>query len=252
MNTVRNYIRSSKHMDGRKLTQYRPITVEYGITGSAEGSARVKIGNTEVIAGVKLSIEKPYPDTGDQGNIAVNTELLAMSSPEFEPGPPDIQSIELARVVDRGIRESHSLDTHKLCILKGEKVWSVFIDICTINDEGNLFDAASLAAIAALKNATFPGQNEEGKVDYEKKTDKKLPISKTPIEVTVCKIGDNLFIDPLPEEEKEIEARLTVAITEKGKLCALQKGGSAQLTIEEIDAMVAIALEKAPELRKHL
>ena len=100
-------LEANTRLDGRKLTEYRkPITVEYGVVKTAEGSARVKIGETDVMVGVKLEVGEPYPDTPNEGTIIVGAELLALSNPEFEPGPPGIQAIELARVVDRGIRES--------------------------------------------------------------------------------------------------------------------------------------------------
>ena len=241
--------------DGRKLLEYRkPITIEYGISAkSAEGSARVIIGDTEVIAGVKLESGKPFPDTPNDGVLMGNVELLPLSNPEFESGPPSIDSIELARVVDRGIRESHTMDTEKLCIKKGEKVWMVNIDIYPINDAGNLFDAASLAALAALKDARFPKYDEkEEKVSYDERTKTKLPLSKEPIEITVIKIKDKLLIDPITEEWESLDARLTVACMEDGKICALQKGGSAPLKAAEIEKMAEIAMEKSKELRKLL
>jgi len=241
--------------DGRKLTEYRkPITIEYGISAkSAEGSARVFIGDTEVVAGVKLEVGKPFPDTPDDGVLMVNAELLPLSNPEFESGPPSIGSIELARVVDRGIRESHMIDTEKLCIKKGEKVWIACIDIYPINDAGNLFDAAALAALAALKDARFPEYDEkEGKVDYSKKTKTKLPLAKEAVEITVIKIKDKFLVDPTTEEWEALDARLTVAVLEDGKLCALQKGGDGSLKPDDIEKMVDIALEKSKELRKLL
>jgi len=174
-----------------------------------------------------------------------------LSNPEFELGPPGIQAIELARVVDRGIRESKALDFRKLCIEPGKKIWMVIIDICPINDAGNLFDASSLAALAALQDAKYPAFDGE-KVDYKEKTDKRLELEKTPIAVTVIKIGDKFIVDPDVEEEKVIDARLTVSSMEDGTLCAMQKGGDFPLTIEDIDKMLDIGIEKAKELRKHL
>jgi len=90
-----------------------------------------------VFAGVKLEIGTPYPDTPDEGGLMINTELIPLSNPEFESGPPGIQAIELSRVVDRGIRESKAIDMKKLCIEPKEKVWTVIVDIIPINDEGN-------------------------------------------------------------------------------------------------------------------
>jgi len=238
--------------DGRKLTEYRKITVEYGASESAEGSAKVSFGDTELIAGVKLGVETPYSDTPDQGNLMVNVELLPLSSPMYEPGPPGEEAIELARVVDRGIRESKSIDTKNLCITPGEKAWGVIIDICSLNAAGGMFDAAGLAAIAAVKDAKFPAIDEHGAADYNTKTDKGLPLTRLPIAITVYMIGEHLLVDPLTEEEANTDGRLTLALVDDGAICALQKGGEAPLTIATIGEMVKIAQEKSKELRKHL
>ncbi|MBS3105699.1 exosome complex protein Rrp42 [Candidatus Woesearchaeota archaeon] len=247
-----NLLNADTRLDGRKLTEYRkPIEVEHNVVKTAEGSARVKIGETEVMVGIKLEVGEPYPDTPDEGTIIVGAELLPLSNPEFELGPPGIQAIELARVVDRGIRESKALDFKKLCIEKGEKIWMVIIDICPINDAGNLFDAASLAALAALKSTKYPSFDGE-KVDYKQKTDKKLELEKMPIAVTVIKIGDKFIVDPDTEEEMAIDARLTVSSIENGTLCAMQKGGDFPLTMQDIDKMLDIGIEKGKELRKYL
>ncbi|MBL7054579.1 exosome complex protein Rrp42 [Candidatus Woesearchaeota archaeon] len=243
--------KSDLRIDGRKLTQYRPITVETGVIKMAEGSARVKIGETEVIVGVKVELGKPYPDMPDAGTIMVGAELLPLSSPNFELGPPSIEAIELARVVDRGIRESKTLDFKKLCIKKGEQVWILLIDICTINDAGNLPDASSLAALAALRDMRFPKVNGDT-VNYQEKTNKKLDLKNSPIAVTVVKIGDKLIVDPSTEEKEALDARLTVASLEDGTLCAMQKGGDTALTAEDISKMVDLGLEKGKELRKLL
>ena len=236
-------------LDGRKLDEYRKVSLDVNVTDTAEGSARVKIGQTEVIAGVKVEVMEPYPDQLDQGSIMVGAELLPLSSPDFELGPPGKQAIELARLVDRGIRESKSLDFKKLCIKEGGKVWMIILDIVTINDAGNLFDAAALAGIAAMKNMTFP-EYKDDKIDYKKKTNKKLDIKGIPLSVTVSKIADKFIVDADSEEEQAVDARLTVATIDDGTLCALQKGGDYPLSQEDVSKMVDIGIEKGKELRK--
>ena len=239
-------------LDGRKSLQYRsPIVIKKGIIKTAEGSAHVSIGDTEVLAGVKLEVSEPYPDTPDEGGIMVGAELLPLSNPEFELGPPGIQAIELARVIDRGIRESKAIDLKALCIKEGEKAWTVIIDICPINDNGNLFDASALAVISALMDTRFPKYENE-KIDYKVKTDKKLPVNVLPIAVTVIKLGNSFLVDPDTEEENVIDARLTVSTKEDGTICSLQKGGETPFTFEEIDKIVDIAIEKSAELRQHI
>ncbi len=240
-------------LDERKFDEHRKISVEYGISSkSAEGSARVRIGETEVLAGVKMDVGEPYADNPDEGTIIVNAELLPLSSPEFESGPPRIEAIELSRVIDRAIREGKALNFKKLCIKKGEAMWTVLIDIYPVNDAGNLFDASALAAMAALKDAKFPKLNENNKVNYKESTNQKLPLEKLPISCTVFKIGNFFIVDPNNEEESVVDARLNVGVLEDGTLCSLQKGGDAGLSSEDIEKMVDIAIKKTKELRKAL
>ncbi|MBL7051081.1 exosome complex protein Rrp42 [Candidatus Woesearchaeota archaeon] len=235
--------------DGRKKLQYRDITVESGVYKNAEGSAKVTIGGTEVLAGVKMEVREPYPDSPDEGTIMVGAELIPLSNPEFELGRPSIQAIELARVVDRGIRESGMIDFKKLCIKEGEKVWVVSIDIIPMNDEGNLFDASALAALVAVKNAVFPKLDGD-KIDYSEKTKNKLPLNKEPISVTVLKIGKHFIVDPTITEEAKIDARLMVSFGEDETIHAMQKGGETPLTADDLKEMVKIAKTKSKELRK--
>jgi len=251
---IKSLLDKGTRIDGRKPDQYRdPISIEYGVSAkSAEGSARVKIGDTEVIAGVKLDLGTPYSDRPDEGTIMVNVELLPLSSPLFESGPPSIDSIELARVTDRGIRECHAIDFKKLCIKKGEKIWMVFVDIYPINADGNLFDACALAAMAAIKDARFPKLDEDNNVDYKNRTDDPLPLSKTPISCTVWKLGDKYLIDPLVDEEHAADARVTIVFIENGQICAMQKGKDSEITGKDLKAMVELAEIKQQELRKQL
>jgi len=253
---MREYIVSllnkNLRLDGRSLLEYRkPIKIELNVSKNAEGSARVIIGETEVIAGVKLTVGTPFPDTPNEGVLIVGVELLPLSSPEFESGPPGVEATEIARIVDRGIRESGMIDVEKLVIKKGELVWMIFLDIYTVNDAGNLIDASALAAVAALKNSVLPKLNGD-KVVFGEHTKEKLPLKRLAITCTLSKINDKILLDVNEKEEDVIDSRLTVAISEKNNIHALQKGGNKGLTIEDIDAMIDIAQEKTKELRKLL
>ena len=181
----------------------------------------------------------------------VNAELRPLSSPRFELGPPGEEAIEIARVVDRGVREGEAMDVRALCIKQGEQVWSVMIDICTVNAAGGLIDASGVGVLAALVNAKFP-EHTGDIVHYEKRTTKSLPIIHYPLPVTVFKIGEHFLVDPLPEEEEHVDARLTITLTEKNHICALQKGGAAPLSKEDIYNMTEIAVKATQELRKQI
>ncbi|MGV8168600.1 MAG: exosome complex protein Rrp42 [Candidatus Nanoarchaeia archaeon] len=247
---VRNNLKRGVRSDGRKPNEVRKITVETGFISTAEGSARIKFGDAEVLAGVKMNLEKPFPDTPEDGVLMVNSELLPISNPDFESGPPSNASIETARVIDRGIRESKTLDTKSLCVTRGEKVWTIAIDIVPLNYDGNLIDMGGLAAMVALKNARYPVVKEDGTIEYHEKTNKKLELRRIPIPVTVCKIGDLFLVDPTDDEENTIDARLTITMLEDDKVCALQKGGDGSLTAEDIAKMLEIATEVSKQIRK--
>ncbi len=233
------YMNEGKRFDGRKLDEFRELTIETGISKKAEGSARVKLGNTEVLVGIKMDVSTPYPDSQDKGNLMVTAEFLPLSSSRYEPGPPQFDSIELARVIDRGIRESKFIELKKLCIKEGEKVWTVFIDIYTINADGNLMDAAGIGAIAALKTAKIPKYNEETeKTVFGEWTKESVPLSKElPISLTIHKIGNNLIVDPTQEEEDISETRITICSSD-GTIHSMQKGNKKELTIEEFNKML--------------
>lgn len=241
-------ILNDKRFDGRKLDDYRDVEIKTGVIAKAEGSAYCKLGKTKVIAGVKMGLGEPFPDTPDEGTIIVNAEFTPLASPDFESGPPSEDATELARVVDRGIRESECLDLKKLKVKGSEKVWSVFIDVHIINHSGNLIDCSFLAAMAALLTAKMPKVKDDV-IDYSVH-EKDLGVGHVPIEVTVCKVGSKMVLDPDIEEEKGIEAKLTVAVREDDMVVAMQKQGMTGITMKEAKDMIELAIKKSKELRK--
>ena len=249
---IAQLIAKGERLDGRGLTDYRKIKVEQGIIERAEGSARVTLGKTEVVVGTKIAMGEPFPDTPNEGVLTVNAELAPLASPSFEPGPPDENSIELARVVDRGIRESKAIDVGKLCIEPEKKVFVVFIDVFVVNHDGNLIDASALAAMAALLNTKMVNYEvEKGEVTI-KPGYSPLPIKKQPVTITCARIGDKLIVDPLLEEEQVMDARISVAVDDDNNICAMQKGGSGYFEPEQLLEATKIAREKANEIRKEL
>lgn len=241
-------IKEGKRIDGRKLDQYRKISVEKGISKNADGSAKAMIGETAVISGVKMVPGTPYPDSPDEGTISVGAELMPMASPEFEVGPPREAAIELARVVDRGIRESKTIDFKTLCIREKELVWIVFIDSYVANDAGNLFDATSIASLAALNQTKIPKLEDDKLVKHEYTG--KLKLSKQPLLFTFAKIAGKIVADPLLVEGKASEARFSCAIADDKTMCAFQKGGGGSFSTSEIDQCIDMAFKQAKETRK--
>ncbi len=242
---------SNIRVDGRSLDSYRPIQIETGLIDKAEGSASVQLGNTKVLVGIKIETGDPYPDTPNKGVFTVNAEFLPLAHKFFEPGPPDENSIELARIVDRGIRASNMIDIEKLVIIPSCLVYVIFVDIYILNHDGNLIDASEFATIAALLSTRFPRyQTVEG--GEAKKTDEIIafPIKDCPISITMVKIDDKILIDPTSDEESMYSAKLTITITKDGNICAIQKSGAGVFTQQEILEAQKKARIKSKEIRE--
>lgn len=238
--------KDGKRADGRTFDEYRNIEIETGVISKAEGSAKVKIGNTQVLTGIKMDVGEPYPDTPEEGVMATAAELIPLASPDFEAGPPQADAIELARVVDRGIRESKLIEVEKLCIEPEEKVWIVFIDIHILDYDGNLFDAASLASLAALMTTKVPAER------FELGEDCPLPIKEPPISCTSVKFNGVVVMDPSLDEEEIAEVRLTVATDEKGDIRAMQKGLKGSFTKDEIKKVIKVSIDNGKKIREQL
>ena len=246
---IEDLLKDGKRLDGRKLDEFREVKVETGVVTKAEGSAIVTIGKSRVIAGVKIGLGKPFPDTPASGVLMTGAEMTAWSNNEFETGPPSPAAIELARVVDRAIREAKIIDLDKLVIEVGEKIWMVFVDIYTMNADGNLFDAAALAAMAALSTAKMPIYKDDEVIRDNLKTN--LPTNGKVVSTTYIGIDGKLLVDPTMIEEKALNARLTVGIKD-GNIVSLQKGGKGGFTDEEVETILDGALKHSKKLLKAL
>jgi exosome complex component RRP42 len=244
---IHNMARKGVRLDGRGPEEMRPVQVQKPVVSSAEGSARVKVGQTDVIVGVKIEPGAPFSDRPNLGVLISTAELVPISSPDFEPGPPRPPAIELARVVDRAIREAQTIDLEPLCIEAGSKVWMVFIDIHPVDYYGNLFDACEWGALAALTVAKIPWS----KIDPDRK-DEPLPVKSHPVSITFVKVGGKLLVDPSLDEDEVAEARLTVTTDENGDVRAMQKGLLGSFSVDEVKYIVGLSRELAKKVRPHL
>lgn len=241
---IQNLATEGKRVDARPFDQYRPLRIRVGHISKAEGSAEVWLGHTRVLAGIKLTPGTPYADTPDSGVLSTAAEMNPLAAPDFEAGPPDPEAIELARVVDRGVRESGVIEFKKLCITPGEKVWMVFLDLHVLDYDGNLFDACSIAALCAVLSAKVP--NVRHKISEK---DVPLPTIQPPISCTAVKIGKAIMIDPNLDEDLVFDARLTVACDEEGSIRAMQKGGNGSFTVPEVQTVIRMSQNSGALIR---
>lgn len=250
---ILSLLEQKKRVDGRTFDGFREIKIETNFVGKAEGSAVVTIGDTKIIVGVKATLGTPYPDSPKSGVITTSAELSPIASPHFESGPPSNAAIELARVTDRTIRESHCIDLSKLCVVPEKHVWILFVDLYVLNHDGNLFDAAALGAMAALATAKIPKIKllEDGAIEILEEKES-LQIHHYPVAVTCYKMDKYRIYDPNFKEERGSDSRITIGFDEEDRIVALQKGHQGTYKPAEIMEIVRDSLNVSKALRKEL
>ena len=246
---IKSLLQNNLRPDGtRDLATPRNISIKLGVIEKAEGSAHVTLGKTQVIAGVKVDVGTPFRDTPNQGVLMVHAEFVPLASPLFEPGPPDENAVELARVIDRSLREVKAIDLESLVIREGEKVWMIWVDLYIIDHGGNLFDASMLAAMAALLNTWLPDYEEleTGEIIVKRGSrSKKLKIDHKVVTVTLANIDGHLVVDPDYEEEAIADSRLVIAFDEDYRIVGIQKTGEGAWKTEEIKRALSLAKNAA-------
>jgi len=123
----------------------------------------------------------------------------------------------------------------------------VFVDCNVMNVDGNLFDATSYAVVAALRTSKM--KKYLVKDDKAEVTDEwvPLPVARTPVSVTMARIGEKLIVDPNTEEEASMDMRITITTDDDGNICASQKGEastiSPALVLQAADTSIALGRE---------
>ncbi|CAN0927195.1 Exosome complex exonuclease RRP42 [Linum grandiflorum] len=136
--------------DGRKRDSYRPILIETSVISQANGSARVRMGATEVIASVKAELGKPSALHPDKGKVVIHVDCSAVAEPKFEGrGSEDLSgelSVALRRCLLGGTSGAGAgIDLTSLIVAEGKICWDLYIDGLVISSDGNLLDALGAA-----------------------------------------------------------------------------------------------------------
>ena len=246
---IRDMATKGQREDGRGPLDYRHITVNKGFAPNAEGSCLAQIGKSKVLAGIKFDVMAPFADRPTEGVVMVNAEFSPMAHPEFRAGPPDAQSIELARVVDRGLRSAKIVDTKNMLLMEG-KVQGIFIDLYVLDHDGNLIDTAALAAMGALQDSKVP-KFEDGKI-IRGSNSGNLKLEDAVVCTSFEKIGKNIMVDATDAEEIASSGRLSLSTANGDLICSSQKSGAAGFSKDEYMQMIDWSFEKRKELLSKL
>ena len=115
-------------------------------------NSRTNRGTNRVHTHISATVTQPLPDRPFDGLFTITTELSPMTSPIFEPNRPSETELLLSRLLEKTIRRSQALDTESLCLIAGQKVWSIRADVHILSHDGNLVDASSIAVSEYFAN----------------------------------------------------------------------------------------------------
>lgn len=246
--------------DGRKRLHYRPISVETSVIPQANGSARVRLGATDVIVSVKAELGKPSPFQPSKGKVAIFVDCSPTAAPMFEGRGGEELSAELSVSLQRCLLggksgEGAGIDPSSLMVVEGKLCWDLYIDGLVVSSDGNLLDALGAAIKAALSNTGIPKVNvafassaDEPEVDVSNEEFLQFDTSGVPVIVTLTKVGRHYIVDATPEEESQMSSAISVSVNRHGNICGLTKRGGAGLDPSVILDMVSVAKHVSQQL----
>jgi exosome complex component RRP42 len=249
--------------DGRARLAYRSVAIETSLLSQSNGSARVSLAGagTDVLASVKLEVATPSPQAPRDGLVSIAVACSPSVSAKLSSRATEELNVELSQLLTRLLCSCPSVDLAQLCLVPGESVWAVHVDVTVFESTGNLPDLMSMAVYAALNDTVFPsvrlvgveGEDKTIEVDADPAAGKRLTgIPDWPLCVTMCKLGAHYVVDPSQEEELCVGAQLCVAVDPTGRVCGVQKRGAGALAPKEMQQMVDEAAERAKELFRAL
>jgi exosome complex component RRP45 len=265
--------------DGRSLGEARPASVRLRRWDDAV-VAEASLGETSVAAVVSASLGAPAADRGAEGSLSFAVFLggLAPAAPADggggggeAPRERAAASAELARLLERALRDSGAVDLEALCVSPGAAVWRLRVEVHALADGGNLVDAAALAAAAGLAAFRRPDARAGagGTVRLRRGAPPlALALHHCPVAVTLglfaapaarareagagapapADFADAVVADPSALEERVADGSLTLIMNAHRELCGVHKLGGCPLAPAVLAAAVAAAGERAQAL----
>lgn len=244
-------VEEKKRLDGRQTYDYRNIKITFG---TDYGCCIVELGRTRVLCQVSCELVPPKDSRPTEGIMFFNLELSPMASPAFEPNRQSELLVTLNRQLERCLRNSKCIDTESLCVVSGEKVWQIRVDVHVLNHDGNLMDAASIAAISALSHFRRPDVAIQGRDVTVFSPEERDPIPLSIYHMPICVSfafflqGSYLLVDPCEREERVKDGLLVIAMNKHREICSIQSSGGIMLLKDQVLRCSKIASVKVSEI----
>ena len=198
--------------DNRQLGQMRPVEIVTGYLMTAEGSALIKVGNTQVLCAA--SVEDgvpPFLRNSGKGWVTAEYSMLPRATTKRTPrevarGRVSGRTHEIQRLIGRSMRAV--VDTAAL----GER--TVVLDCDVLQADGGTRTAAVTGAFVALTLAL--------RQLVKFRAVKTLPLRDYVAATSVGIVGGTPMLDLCYEEDSQADVDMNVVMTGSGKFVEVQ------------------------------
>lgn len=234
---IRQGIVEGLRADGRNYLEYREIQVESNPVPQASGSARICIGDTQVLVSVKGDV------SSEKGRLVFSVDSSSSSISQMRESDDRSYREEFCAFLAAQLELyfGTAFDCHQLIVAPNRYNWILYIDILIISESGNLMDVMALGVFTALSSTRLPKISiEEGEsvglslsddpADLQSLDCTLLPLSFTFAvfhNLNNCD-GKSHFIiaDANFAEEASADILFNVALNSKGQFVSTRKNSS--------------------------
>ena len=232
--------------DRRSPTDLRPLEIIPDYISSAEGSALMRLGETQVIC--TASIEDgvpPFLKGMGKGWITSEYAMLPRATSTRTPrevarGRPGGRTMEIQRLIGRALRAVTDLER------LGER--TVWIDCDVIRADGGTRTASITGALVALGLAF--------RKLVEMKALTRIPLRDYVAAISVGIVGGEILLDLSYAEDSNADVDMNVVMTGSGKLVEIQAAAEGRVfAVEDMTRLVDAArpaIDRLVELQRSI
>lgn len=248
-------VKSAIRPDGRTPNQHRTLNISFG---QDYGCCLATIGNSKVMTQVSAVIGEPRLTRPSEGILNIRADLTMLGSTNYDTSRNSEECVQLSRLLHKGIKDARCIDLESLCIIGGEKVWHIQVDVTVLNHEGNLIETASISTLAALSHFRRPEVGvEDGNVivySHETREPVRLTMLHNPflIKFAFFKGGTVSFVDPSEDEEKFCDGYLIVGANIFREITLLFVAGKSLIPKDQILKQCSNAIGQTKILSERL
>ncbi|RLV90148.1 Exosome complex component [Spathaspora sp. JA1] len=223
-------LRHGIRLSNRSFDSIRDISIY--LSPTEYGYAEVSWGKTKLACRVTSTITTPYEDRPFEGIFTINSEISPMASLKFDTNRSN-EEVLISRIIEKSIRRSNSLDLESLCIIAGEKVWEIMVDLNYLNFDGNFIDIGCFAVMLALHHFKKPDISINGDSIKVHDINERQPVPLSILHIPIClsysfyNLGDKESNIKGEQQEDEI------CILDADLLEELNRDGSLVITLNK-------------------